>query len=108
MHNKITFYSVGWYLLLPLILVGTGYPVADTKAPLGKWSHYKSFDSAKECESYKNKHIHDEEEVFDKLNEQFAKDHLFSTGNASHLSAMKVESAKNGECIASDDPRLRQ
>lgn len=33
---------VGWYALVP--------PAADLQAPLAKWDHFRSFDTAKECE----------------------------------------------------------
>lgn len=33
---------MGWYALVP--------PAADLLAPLAKWEHFRSFDTAKECE----------------------------------------------------------
>lgn len=33
---------LGWYALVP--------PAADLAAPLAKWEHFRSFDTAKECE----------------------------------------------------------
>lgn len=33
---------VGWYALVP--------PVSDLGAPLAQWEHFRSFDTAKECE----------------------------------------------------------
>jgi hypothetical protein len=48
---------VGWYLLVPPIL--TDQLLVNIDAPISKWEHYQSFDSAQECEST-NLYIHRE------------------------------------------------
>jgi hypothetical protein len=38
---------VGWYLMMPFSMPDHE---PNTSAPLSRWAHYSSFDSAKECE----------------------------------------------------------
>lgn len=45
---------VGWYLMSPSMLPDGG---EDHSASPGKWAVIGSFDSAKECEAYRDRHI---------------------------------------------------
>jgi hypothetical protein len=75
----------GWYLMQPVMLKdGT----EDHSAPLGKWYNAGSFDTAKECEAYRDQQIG----VF-----------LPTVGN----DEKKRDALLDVVCIASDDPRLK-
>jgi len=77
---------VGWYLMVPprnLHPFVKGDSV-DTTAPLSKWIHLASSDSAKECETRKAEYLNTVAQDRDLA--QFAVD---------------------AECIATDDPRLK-
>ena len=71
---------VGWYLMVP-------FP--DHDAPLAHWPHNDSFDSAKECR-----------EAGVGLQERAAKNRS--------LTKAQIDARTMWECIASDDPRLKE
>jgi len=70
---------VGWYLMLPL----PKHP----DAPIAQWAHVDSFDSATECRD--------------------AAYHLIDRAKKNHDQA-KLDTVMGFECIASDDPRLKE
>jgi hypothetical protein len=70
---------VGWYLMTPL----PGRP----ELPVEKWAHVDSFDTATECR----------EAGYQRQRE-----------NAASSDPIRRNLAGNWECIASDDPRLKE
>lgn len=74
----------GWYLMQPPTLSSGG---EDRSAPLTKWAIIGSFDLAKECEAYRDRHIR-----------AFLP---FLLENDK-----KREVLLDSTCIATDDPRL--
>ena len=70
---------VGWYLMLPL----PKHP----DAPIARWAHVDSFDSATECRD--------------------AAYHLIDRAKKNHDQA-KLDTVMGFECIATDDPRLKE
>ena len=73
---------VGWYLMIPSV-TPSGY---DNAAPLGKWFVYGGYDSAHECEGAKFLDREGLKQRHDPLADAF----------------------KNAQCIATDDPRLKE
>jgi hypothetical protein len=84
----VSFALLGWYLMVP------PQPLAKywERPPLSKWENVGSFDTAKECERYKN-------------------DRAFEIGEKGVQGTTETEKQlftqfTVGQCIASDDPRL--
>ncbi len=75
---------VGWYLMQPPMLSSGG---EDHSASLAKWAIIGSFDAAKECEAYRDRHI---------------KAFLPFIGQ----NDKKREVLLDSTCIATEDPRL--
>jgi hypothetical protein len=76
---------VGWYLMVPPVFIATKKP--DYTAPCcTQWSNMHSSDTAAECEQYRQAWIH-------------------AKGEGSEFSR---ELYMLGQCIASDDPRLKE
>jgi len=73
---------MGWYLLIPT--------PGHYDAPLSYWGHYDSYDTAKECSEAQL-------ELVKRAENPNWKDPRLPVG-----------SVKASECIASDDPRLKQ
>ena|SRR5208337_381242 len=89
---------VGWYLMAPPFHhKNTGViDSVESEAPLSTWTLIDSFDTAAECRSGHEKNI--------------AAERL--SGQSSHLSpeieAVRVLAAFHAQCIATDDPRLKE
>lgn len=81
---------VGWYLMLPPVHNGT----ADLSVPLSKWEIAFVFDSATDCD-----HSHQAQVVNAAI---FLKKKMPS--EAEHDAAVKF---LDGQCVASDDSRLK-
>src|SRR5271156_2666492 len=116
---------VGWYLLAPLpqINPATHLPTgqADLNVPFRYWMHWSSFDSAKKCETERQRQIHlyfqndaklrneqseQQEEAFEKGEDQ-AQNKPTGWHHALHGShGFGVTSALSAQCIGTDDPRL--
>ena len=74
---------VGWYLMVPL----------SQGDPIPKWDHYGSFDSASECTTARENAIR------------------AGVADATMMGTSQVEvkhALLLSECIASDDPRLKE
>jgi len=87
---------VGWYLLTPPFYV-TNAGVIDLiegNAPMSKWRHIASFDTAPDCEAGRLKNF---EKVAEMMN-----------GISAHAYELQIDSANRAQCIASDDPRLKE
>jgi hypothetical protein len=87
---------VGWYLMLPPTIDPLDMPV-NSDAPISKWSHYGSFDSATECES-NIQYLHQ-------------KAMKFTRAQRVHPTTPEQSEAEQymfAECIATDDPRLKE
>jgi hypothetical protein len=75
---------VGWYLMVPLRENNNSAKLR-ADVPLADWVYVDSFDTAKEC---RNEGLKEEE--------RYAKD------------PREADEYGNWECIASDDPRLKE
>ncbi|MGD0076804.1 MAG: hypothetical protein ABSD31_21115 [Candidatus Binataceae bacterium] len=84
--------AVGWYLMVPPF--GNG----DFKenAPISQWSTDTSFDTAKECEDYRV--------AVNKKTQADLPPHGSKPTDSAQAFAVKM---LLGQCIASDDPRLK-
>ncbi len=80
---------VGWYLMVP------PSPVAKywERPPLSKWEQYQSFDTAAECENRKS------DETFRLAGK---------LPNIAPSENQLLLQFTIGQCIASDDPRLKE
>jgi hypothetical protein len=74
---------VGWYLMVP--------PKSGSHAPLDEWVTLFSFDTAKECHRAESAMLHVLEEYKSKPG-----------------AAKTTQALIDGECVASDDPRLKK
>ena len=74
--KRLALALLGWYALVP--------PAADLMAPLAKWEHFRSFDTAKECEEMMLEYVR-----------------KLPRGTAWYTQAERVR------CIDTADPRLR-
>jgi len=81
--------SIGWYLLVPPSMKNSHN--LDRKAPLSRWMYEGAFDHADDCES-------------SRANGAMAK---VSGGTEQEIKRLR-EMFAHGQCIASDDPRLKR
>jgi hypothetical protein len=94
---------VGWYLIAPPIRSGTSPDdqVVDDRAPLSAWIIVDSFDAASDCQrtmkgtqSFHLKSFHDVEGL---------------TEDQRRSARKQLKDMENAmQCIASDDPRLKE
>jgi hypothetical protein len=82
---------VGWYLMYPI----QQHQVLP-KAPLRNWQREGSFDTEATCKQAMERNIRELQTI------PRARSFIGVPGGDPYLKA-----AKNGECIASDDPRLK-
>ena len=93
----------GWYLLVPPLAGTKQHPSLDTDAPFSRWSIYKSFDTAKACEAALGKGIQANQGVPDMLQGFGAR----PDDPRVVALALAFKDVALGQCIASDDPRLK-
>jgi hypothetical protein len=79
---------VGWYLMLPPVFKG----IPHSSDPLGDWIIFDSFDKASECKAAKDKRGN---EVAG-----WVREHALKEAAAAQW--------EESQCIASDDPRLKE
>jgi hypothetical protein len=79
LRHTAAFALVGWYLLIPL--------KGHLDAPMAYWEHYGSYDTAKEC-------LKDQQHLFERTK--------LPNSKITH------KQAEESECIATDDPRLKE
>jgi len=94
-RHAAAFALVGWYLLLP-----PTFPdqlKVNIDAPISKWEHYAAFDSAQDCES-----------TIQYLNDQDKKFTSAQRANPTTDEQSRAEQHVMSECIATDDPRLKE
>jgi hypothetical protein len=86
---------VGWYLMLPPLKLGqSGKYHPDFEVPLNQWESYQSYDDAAKCEE-------------DKARTLIALQRVSHEFPADRSAATDAEQAVFGQCIATDDPRLK-
>jgi hypothetical protein len=103
-HHTAAFALMGWYLLIPPVFSAMGdHPRAfnDLSAPINKWDIQGSFDSEANCEKEKQRI---RTEAPRRLN--FAREHPDQDQNG-NIAAV-AEAWQLSECVATDDPRLKQ
>jgi len=89
---------VGWYLMVPPQLVSSGHETVnvDANVPLSRWTTWQAFDTATECES--------QLETLKGAALQRAQ-----TGRSrGFLQKLLDNQFFHGQCIATDDPRLKE
>jgi hypothetical protein len=95
---------LGWYLLIPPVFSPMGHhPRAfnDLKASINRWDIQASFESEASCEKEKER-IRKEAP----LRIQFANEHPDQDQNGNILAV--AEAWQLAECVASNDPRLKE
>ena len=85
------FALVGWYLMTP--------PFAAVHAPFGKWHVIKVLDSAEQCQSERDSLVATAEQEL-KSNKGLA--YETKSGGTEYFDATAAQ------CIATDDPRLKE
>jgi hypothetical protein len=79
---------VGWYLMIPSSTLPTGVAY---KEPLSKWQIVRGFDTADDCQDFLG--------TFFEESQQKRALNLLEPANRDYMFA---------ECVASDDPRLKE
>lgn len=95
---------VGWYLLIPPVFSPMGgHPRAfnDLSAPLNRWDIWAKFDSNTTCAKEKERI---QNEAPRRL--KFAHEHPDQDTNGNIVAV--AEAWQRAQCVAADDPRLRQ
>jgi len=87
---------VGWYLMLPPLPIGKTEP--DERAQLGDWYIFEPFDIASACQS-------ELVQIADTKSER-RKSLLADQGDDNQRYYL-TRAFSHGECIATDDPRLK-
>ena len=95
---------VGWYLMVPPLAGTKQHPGLDTNAPISHWSIYKSFDTAKACETALLKGIYANDGVPDMFHGLGVR----SDDPQAVTLALAFKDVALGQCVASDDPRLKE
>jgi len=95
---------VGWYMLIPPVFSPMGnHPRAfnDLNASLNRWDIQGSFESNASCEKEKER-IRNEAP----LRIKFAREHPDQDQNGNIVAV--AEAWRRAECVATDDPRLKE
>jgi len=92
LRHAVALAAVGWYLMVPPF----GYGDFNENAPISQWSTDTSFDTAKECEDYRVS--------ANKKTQADLPPHGSKPTDSAQAFAVKM---LLGQCIASDDPRLK-
>jgi len=90
---------VGWYLIAPPPRSSDG--VIDPKAPLSYWQMEGRFDTLEECRTYPDREV--------EIMRGFYADHpeISESEHRNDDAARKAKAAQE-QCIATDDPRLKE
>jgi hypothetical protein len=99
----LTIIVMGWYLMGPPF-DDKGVILPD--APLKKWSHVESFDSARECEANQSIRFQRASAVLSKMQDDMRTGKVKVTDAYSTV-AGQWAFASRSQCINSSDPRLR-
>jgi hypothetical protein len=95
---------VVWYLLIPPVFSAMGThsrSFNDLSAPLNKWDIWAKFDTHTNCQK-ENQHLRTEAP----LRLKFAHEHPDQDPNGNLV--VVSEAWQLAECVASDDPRLKE
>ncbi len=93
---------LGWFLLSPLPRADpkSGSPsptLVDAERPLHEWTRTKSFQTAGECQAYLKNWVIEQHLETEKLPKP-----------APAQALLELNTRSQSQCIASDDPRLRE
>ncbi len=85
--------ATGWYLMVP--------PVGDSKwtRPLREWRDDRAFDTAEDCEGYRN--------VMITASTSALEENRGKNPGVEQVLSSDVEKYSLSRCIAADDPRLK-
>lgn len=102
---------VGWYLMVPPASAPIGTPGARlmTNAPISRWFSHGSFDSAKECEdAQRSLMLKILKDITDFATRENCPDKMpLGRCPGTGLLFDTYSAAYNGQCVATDDPRLK-
>jgi hypothetical protein len=84
---------LGWYLMVPPVSHTEQFQV-DEHAPLGQWLVFEAFDNAKDCN--------------DAQVRRASADKAKATANPKTTEQTVANAMIASQCIASDDPRLKE
>jgi hypothetical protein len=94
LHHAAALALVGWYLMVPPPQFHSRMPV-DPDAPLSKWTVFSSYDSAAECNRDWLEHS------------KLAKTKL-AANPSDEKARIEFHQLMSSQCIATDDPRLKE
>ena len=90
---------LGWYLMLPPASGQNGIPQLMIDAPISHWTVAESFDTSKDCEKELDLRRTNFEKIYKKTNHNNVGEEFWS--------GLYMAAADSAECVATDDPRLK-
>ena len=101
----------GWSLMLPPIDYGNATVVSS--APLREWEVHQIFDTAKECTEFRASYIRDiaalnMQRVDPEEDALRDRESRWQSGTTAKNRKNSLDRAREGLCIAADDPRLKE
>jgi hypothetical protein len=102
---------VGWYLMFPPVDYRSASVL--TTASFKYWENFRSFDTATECNEYRDANIRDVAAVVAKPVNEEEERHAdqvlkWGTGTSKKSRGIGLARARSSLCIATDDPRLKE
>ena len=100
---------VGWYLMFPPVNFREGKVLQ--LAPLKYWELVRSFDTATQCNDYRDSDIREVAKLGPMDNQGAAtvdKAMKWPSGTSKKNRSIGLDRASASSCIASDDPRLKE
>ena len=104
LHPAAALALVGWYLMLPPMNEKGVF----TQASMSDWDQVGSFDSAVACEQAVQQGQHAIAVMGDQEFKQHSQREAAQNGKMAISRADALKRAYAGECIATDDPRLKE
>jgi hypothetical protein len=114
-YHAVALALVGWYLMSPLVDLKSGAVIYE--APLGYWHIQGSFDTATECKRGQEDDVRlmekltyrkQSEAEMEKYEAQKDAENEWPPGTSRKSRDLGMRSALAAECIATDDPRLKE
>ena len=106
---------VGWALMVPPLIDSSGVA---TQEPLSKWTSLGTFDSAEDCDRGRIDEMTRRERAAEKgeegqsdrerIHEMTRRERGAEKGEQAETINQSLLAIQNAECIATDDPRLRE
>jgi len=106
---------VGWALMVPPLIDSSGVA---TQEPLSKWTSLGTFDSAEECDRGRIDEMTRRERAAEqgeprqsdrgRIDEMTRRERVAEEGEQGETINQSLLAIQNAQCVATDDPRLRE